>query len=190
MPRKNFIRTTQYFYHVYNRSNQKIWYTCSMDRVWDIAINSLAKANSRHPIQIAQFVLMQNHYHMLVRTPNGNLDKFMYEFGKNFSLGLRIETHLINRMFSGRYKWSVIAHEQYLRIVYNYIYQNPIRAGLSDDIHNYPYSTAFRHFNEKKISIIILYHQESANAPVALIKNPVLIARGLKKTYFSPPSSS
>ena len=58
-----------------------------MDRVWDIAINSLP-ANSRHPIQIAQFVLMQNHYHMLVRTPNGNLDKFMYEFGKNFSLGL------------------------------------------------------------------------------------------------------
>ena len=44
------------------------------------------QANSRHPIQIAQFVLMQNHYHMLVRTPNGNLDKFMYEFGKNFSL--------------------------------------------------------------------------------------------------------
>ena len=183
MPRRPLIRSNQHFYHVYNRSNHKLWFSCSMDKVWKIAVNSLNHAYKKHPAVIAQFVLMSNHYHMLIRTPDKNLDKFMYEFGKNFSLKLRIETKLINRMFSGRYKWSLIKDNNHLEKIFDYIYQNPIRAKVVAEAHYYPYSTAKRNNDELEFPIEKLYKLNSKKENLH-DKEVVKISRSLKKSIY------
>jgi putative transposase len=141
MPRKNLIRTSEYFYHITTRSNHKEWFDIPLDYVWIIAIKSFKKAQKNNPAKISQFVLMANHYHLLIRTPNNDIDQFMYHFNKTFSDLLRIASNKENRMFGSNYKWSLIKNHRYFHNVFRYIYQNPLRAGITEQCENYPYST-------------------------------------------------
>lgn len=143
MPRKKLIRTDQYFYHVTTRSNNKEWFSLPLDRVWKISQESFKKAQEHHPSVVSQYVLMANHYHLLIRTPNCDIDQFMFWFNKTFSDLLRLRSGYENRMFGSHYKWSLIAHSRYFNNVFRYIYQNPLRAGLVDRCEDYPYSTLF-----------------------------------------------
>lgn len=141
MPRKNTIRTNQFPYHITSRSNNKEWYALAMPKVWSIAKDSLKLAHTKFPIKLHAFVMMSNHYHMVVETPDANIDQFMYEFNKNFSLQMRKATGQINKMFGGRYKWSIVEDERYYLNVMKYVFSNPLRANMVKDIRQYPYST-------------------------------------------------
>lgn len=141
MPRKKTIRTNEFPYHIVSRSNQRSWFKIPMKEVWKIAITSLQIANEKHPVNIHAFVLMSNHYHLIVDTPESNIDKFMYEFNKNFSLTLRISSRLQNKMFGGRYKWSLLTSNSYYMNVLKYVYRNPIKAGICNFVEDYPFSS-------------------------------------------------
>jgi REP element-mobilizing transposase RayT len=143
MPRKNLIRTNTYFYHVTTRSNHKQWFSIPLADVWNISIQSMKLAQDKCPAIVSQYVLMSNHYHMLIRTPNCDVDRFMYWFNKTFSELLREKSGAVNRMFGSRYKWSVIKSDRYFYNVFRYIYQNPVRAGLVEKCHKYPYSSHY-----------------------------------------------
>ncbi|GAB4014619.1 MAG: hypothetical protein Fur0010_12890 [Bdellovibrio sp.] len=112
-----------------------------MDEVWKIAANSMQVAHRKHPILLHAFVLMSNHYHLVLETPDSNIDLFMYEFNKNFSLEMRKATGKINRMFGGRYKWSLITEDRYYLNVMKYVFTNPVRANIVKNVCDYPYST-------------------------------------------------
>lgn len=84
---------------------------------------------------------MHNHYHLLIQTPNGNLDRFMYEFNKRLALKIQYEAGSINQIFGGRYKWCLIQSQNYLSNCYRYVYQNPVRAGLVNRCEDYSFST-------------------------------------------------
>ncbi|PIQ59832.1 MAG: hypothetical protein COW00_09375 [Bdellovibrio sp. CG12_big_fil_rev_8_21_14_0_65_39_13] len=141
MARKLLIRTNQFAYHIYNRSNNKDWFQIPLNQVWDICRESLLMASDKFNFQLHAFVLMGNHYHMLATFPDSNIDKVMYEFGRNFSMKLRNRSGRINRMFGDRYKWSIVQQQSYLSNVVKYVYQNPLRAGLCARCEDYNYST-------------------------------------------------
>lgn len=109
--------------------------------MWNLALKSLKMAHEKHTVEVHAFVLMSNHYHLVVKTPNSNIDLFMYEFNKHFSLKLRKATNLINKMFGGRYKWSVIDDRQHYSHVMKYVLLNPVRAGITALAGKYPYSS-------------------------------------------------
>jgi putative transposase len=141
MPRKPLIRSENLPYHVTSRSHNKVQFPLDLNRVWSIAISSLREANNIHPISLISFVLMSNHYHMLLYTPKANLDRFMYEFNKRLALKIQLEAGAINQVFGGRYKWCLIQSAQYLSNCYRYVYQNPVRAGIVKLCEDYPFST-------------------------------------------------
>ena len=141
MPRRNLIRTSTIPYHVTSRSNNREWFDLPGDEVWQIAWEVFRYAYSRFPVDLHSFVLMSNHYHMLLTTPNADIDLFMQAFNKRFSDLLRERTRYINRMFGGPYHWSLVEDQYYLANVYRYIYQNPKRAGIVEKCEDYPYST-------------------------------------------------
>ena len=147
MPRKHLIRTDSHPYHITLRSNNQEWFDLTMNTVWDICLNAFSKAYHKHPVDLQAFILMSNHYHMLVWTPKFNLDLFMFEFNRNIGNGIRLKTNRINRIFGDRYKLSLVDNPQYYSIVIKYIYQNPIRAGLVTNCENYCYSTLFYMIN-------------------------------------------
>ena len=189
MPRKNLIKTNVYFYHVTTRSNHKEWFKLPLPQVWDIAIKSFEQAQINAPSVVSQFVLMSNHYHLLIRTPNLDLDVFMYYFNKTFSNELRKRSGSINRMFGSRYKWSLIKNDAYFFNVFKYIYQNPVRASTVKRCEDYPYSTYY--YSSRNITLPFLFtpltHLENEHQFINnLFETDVVdaITKGLRKTSF------
>lgn len=141
MPRKSLIRTNLFPYHITTRTNNKEWFDIDLKVIWIFCLNSLKEAHQKYPIELISFVLMSNHYHLIVKTPDSNIDEFMYEFNKRLSLRIRLNSKRINSVFGGRYKWCLIRNQVYLYNCYRYVYQNPLRAGLVERVENYPYSS-------------------------------------------------
>ncbi|MBI2521822.1 MAG: transposase [Bdellovibrio sp.] len=143
MGRPNLIRINNLPYHITTRCNNREWFDLPLQRVWDICINSIAVANFKFPVQIEAFVLMNNHYHLLLYTPNADVDRFMHILNSNISKRLREETLRVNRIFGNRYSWIIIQDQNHYKNVVRYIFQNPLRAGLASRCENYPNSTLF-----------------------------------------------
>lgn len=155
MSRRNLIRTPLYPYHVTTRTINKDWFDIPLSEVWNISLYCLQKAEEKHPVEIISFVLMANHYHLFLKTPNSDLDLFMYEFNKNLAKILLQRSKRISRVFGGRYKWCLIRSQTYFYNCYRYIYQNPLRAGVVSECENYPYSTLFYLVHQKKLPFVI-----------------------------------
>ena len=124
-----------------------------MSEVWRICLYCLKKANEKYPVEIISFVLMSNHYHMIVRTPDKNIDLFMYEFNKHLANIILRRSSRVSRVFGSRYKWCLIKSQSYLYNCYRYVYQNPLRAGLVSKCENYPYSSLFYLVHNKTFSV-------------------------------------
>ena len=141
MGRKRRILQDQYPYHVTVRGHNKDPFPLSIDLLWSHISDQLLFCSYAFKIEIHCFVLMTNHFHMIIRTPNSNLDTFMKYFMRNLSRDIERESHTINQKFGGRYFSAVINNNQYYSSAYKYVYRNPVEAGLSDKVENYPYST-------------------------------------------------
>ena len=97
-------------------------------------------------VEIEAFVLMNNHYHLCIYTPNENIDKFMQFFNKSLGKKISGQAGRINRIFGASYKWNLVITKSYFQNVIRYIYQNPIRAGICDRCEQYKFSNV--KFNE------------------------------------------
>lgn len=143
MPRKNLLRVRNLPYHVTTRSLKQEFFKLPLNEVWEILQTSLKEAHELHPIQLVSVVLMSNHYHMILLTPDYNLDQFMYEFNKRMAIKIITKTKQTHSVFGGRYKWSVIRSKNYFYNCYRYVYQNPIRAKIVDRVEDYPFSSIY-----------------------------------------------
>jgi putative transposase len=141
MPRTPLIRTDLFPYHVTARVNNKESFYLRKQEVWSIFAKVLRQVYKDEAAKVHSFVLMDNHFHLLITTPNENLDKIMYWVMKNVTLQIQRKTGRINRVFGGRYKWSLVSDESYLYNVYKYLALNPVRAGISKSVQSYNYST-------------------------------------------------
>ncbi|MDA8105779.1 MAG: transposase [Nitrospiraceae bacterium] len=116
-------------YHVTSRGNErKPVFKSDEDRMK--FLNTLQHVNKRYNWICHGYCLMDNHYHLLIETPDGNL-----------SLGMRqlngVYTQLFNRahgraghLFQGRYKSILIQKDSHLLEVCRYVVLNPVRAKM------------------------------------------------------------
>ena len=192
MLRKRLIRTNEYYYHITTRTNNKEWFAIPLEEVWKICEEALKKANREVPVVISQFVLMANHYHLLVRTKNADIDIFMFWLNKEIVASIRKRTNRINRInrfFASGYKWTLITHPKYFKNVFKYIYQNPLRARIVEKCEHYPYSTKFYTHNQMKVSFpftpihYLENNMEFLNDRFNPKENKV-IKRGLSRTMY------
>lgn len=141
MPRKPIERSQSHYYHITARSNNREYFYLPIAVVWDIFTAELRTLQDTYSLKISAFVLMDNHFHLLVLTPFESIDRIMYFLMKNTTLKIQKKSGRINRIFGGRYKGSIIKSHNYLMNVYKYVYLNPVKAGLNDKAEHYPYST-------------------------------------------------
>jgi REP element-mobilizing transposase RayT len=138
---KNFKCNPESYYHITSRSINKDWFSMDLDEVWKIMENYLYLSKICFDIQIFGFVLMNNHFHLLVRAPKGNLSEAMGSFLRNTSLEITKNTNRINNLWAKRFKRCELNSYHYFTNTYKYIYQNPIRAGICSDVLDYRHST-------------------------------------------------
>jgi len=113
------------YYHLSARTPSDEYFKTPMPRAWKECIQSLKLKSQGLDIDINGFVLMNNHYHLILKSNLRDLSKFQKSFTP---LGLPAA------------KYELISNGKYLFHAYRYIYQNPLRAGLTRRIEDYPYS--------------------------------------------------
>lgn len=142
MPRKKLIYTHEFPYHVCARSNNKEWFYLPTDEVWEIFVSEINRLFTGYKCSLHAFVLMSNHYHMLVTVdPNHNLGEVMRELQKSVSRRINQRAQRINHVFGGPYKAALIRSENDFLEVLKYVYRNPVKAGIVERVEFYKYST-------------------------------------------------
>lgn len=93
----------------------------------------LEKAHERFGWRVHAWVLMGNHFHLLLETPEPNLVAGMKWMLGVYSQGWNRRRQRKGHVFQGRYKSVVVNGEEadgsYFKIVADYIHLNPVRAG-------------------------------------------------------------
>jgi REP element-mobilizing transposase RayT len=118
-------------YHVMARGNPgRAIYRDDRDRVR--FLETLGEACEKTGWRLHAYVLMGNHYHLLVETPEGNLVAGMKWLQGTYTQRYNGRPQLRGHLFQGRYKAVPVEAENagYLEVVSSYIHLNPARAGL------------------------------------------------------------
>ena len=106
---------------------------------------TLGEVCQRNGWRVHAYVLMSNHYHLLVETPKGNLVSGMHWFQATYTMRYNRRHRLSGHLFAGRYKSLLIDPEErgYLATVSDYIHLNPARAYLTGEkpLGNYRWSS-------------------------------------------------
>ena len=149
MARKARIEFPGAAYHVMSRGNRGAdIFIDDEDR--RLFLDTLVEAASSTAWQIHAYVLMRNHYHLLLVTPNGNLVDGMKWFQGTFTQRINARHRWRGHLFQGRYKAQNIdsnASEGYFLTVANYIHLNPERAHMIGEgrrwqkLRDYPWSS-------------------------------------------------
>ncbi len=141
MPRKKFNLDPESIYHVSARVRNKDWYELPMDTVWEIMSYRLFALRYFYGVRIYAFVLMNNHFHMLVQAPNNNLSEAMQDFMSATSRDIQSLTGRINQIWGKRFSRSRLGNSWHVLNCYKYIYRNPVRAGMVERVEDYRFST-------------------------------------------------
>lgn len=131
MPRKPRIEYAGAAYHVMCRGDrrEKIFFEDEDRRLF---LKTLGQVCERSGWWIHAYVLMPNHYHLLLETPEANLVAGMRWFQGTFTSRMNARHRLSGHLFQGRYKALLVDPGQrgYFLQVANYIHLNPVRARL------------------------------------------------------------
>jgi putative transposase len=133
--------SSEHPFHITARCINREWFAIHIDDVWDLFVDRLYYIRICYSIEILAFVLMPNHFHLLIRTPDGNMDKAMHSLMTEVSREISLRAGRINQTFGGPYFSSMITTDHYLHHAYKYVYRNPVEAGLSKSVEGYRHST-------------------------------------------------
>ncbi len=113
-------------YHVTHRGNErKEIFKDDLDRQKFIQL--LARSLDIYSVKLYSFVLMNNHFHLLVETPLGNLSEFMRHFNISYTSAFNRRYQRSGNLYQGRYKSFLVDHDGYLTMVSRYIHLNPVK---------------------------------------------------------------
>ena len=73
--------------------------------------------------------LMDNHYHLLIQTPDGNLSKGMRQLNGVYTQANNRRHQRVGHLFQGRFKAILVDSDAYLLELARYVVLNPVRAG-------------------------------------------------------------
>jgi REP element-mobilizing transposase RayT len=74
--------------------------------------------------------LMDNHYHLLIQTPDGNLSKGMRQLNGIYTQASNRRHKRVGHLFQGRFKAILVDSDHYLQELSRYVVLNPVRAGM------------------------------------------------------------
>lgn len=82
----------------------------------------------QYGVRVMSWVLMDNHYHLLVQTPRGNLTQAIGWLQTTYTIRFNQKYRRIGHLFRGRFKAHVIEPELYGKEIVSYMHLNPVRS--------------------------------------------------------------
>jgi REP element-mobilizing transposase RayT len=127
-------------YHVTARGNErkKIF---SSSRDYEKFLQYISDAREKFRFLLHAYVLMGNHYHLIIETPEGKLSRAMHYINSSYTTYTNIKRQRCGHLFQGRFKAIVIDKESYLLELSCYVHLNPVRAKMVATPQAYRYSS-------------------------------------------------
>ncbi len=114
-------------YHVTSRGNErKPIYKDSEDR--KLFLTSLGQVCERFHWLCHAYCLMNNHYHLVIETPDGNLSRGMRQLNGVYTQAFNRRHRRVGHLFQGRFSGILVQKESHFLAVCRYVVLNPVRA--------------------------------------------------------------
>ena len=146
-----------YPHHVIQRgNNRQPIFSSSAD--YERLLSLLFENAKKFDVAIHAYVLMGNHFHLLVtpQTAEG-LPQMMQAVGRRYVRYFNDIQKRSGTLWEGRYRSTLIQTERYLLACMAYIDLNPVRAGLVAQARDYPWSS-YGHYSGQRIDKLITPH--------------------------------
>lgn len=137
------------WYHVMHRATNHS-FIFNNQAHFSLFIECIIEAYLKYKIETHAYCFMNNHYHLLVRTPYGNLSDAMRHINGVFTQKYNRLLHHDGAIFRGRYKAALIEADNYLLEVSRYIHLNPIKAGICLAPEDHRWSSYNFYINKKR----------------------------------------
>lgn len=127
-------------YHVTTRGDRREdIYLTDNDR--NAYLEILGEVCERYNWIIHAYCLMDNHYHILIETPDSNLSKGMRQLNGVYTQYFNRTHKRVGHVYQGRYVAIIIQKETYLLEVARYVVLNPVRARMVRTAKDWPWSS-------------------------------------------------
>ncbi len=137
------------WYHLMNRGRRDDQiFADNKDRA--IFLTLLKEAAKLWHVHVSAFCLMDNHYHILAQTPQGNLARFMRHLNGVYTQSYNRLHGYDGQLFRGRYKSILVEEGSHLLEAIRYIHRNPVRAEIVATPDQYPWSSHHGYLAETK----------------------------------------
>lgn len=142
---RNYIKTT--YFHVITQGIHKNYI---FEREEDIKyyIKIMYNLIEKQKVEILAYCIMNNHAHMLIKAEEiKELSKYMQRLNTKYAIYYNKKYEKVGYVFRDRYKSEGIYTEEQLYCCINYIYNNPVKAGMCNKASEYPYSNHRKYKN-------------------------------------------
>jgi putative transposase len=132
-------------YHVINRAVGRLRIFKS-DKDYQLFFDILQEAREKTGMSVLAFVIMPNHWHLVVFPKNtGDLKKFMHLLTNAHTRKVHTitKTNGTGPLYQGRYKSFIVHDDAHLLTVIKYVERNPVRAGLSKQVETWQWGSGW-----------------------------------------------
>lgn len=127
-------------YHVTSRGNdQRSIFADDVDRKRFLGL--LGTCVRRFGWSVTAYVLMTNHVHLVIQTPEPNLSRGMHWLNGTYASGFNRRHGRSGHLFQGRFHAFLVEKEAYFCEVLRYVVLNPVRAGMVARPEDYRWSS-------------------------------------------------
>jgi putative transposase len=158
-------------YHVVQRGNNK---ENIFRKVKDKEsyLDNLTDLKSKYDFLLLGYALMDNHYHLLIRTGEDPLNKIIFRQNIYYSRYFNKAHNRSGHLYGDRYKASVVQDDQHLFAVLRYIHWNPVKAGICAAPEQYRWSSdkLYRNNIADPVDIDFILNIISANRKNAILQ--------------------
>ena len=157
MARLPRLTLADYTHHVILRgNNRQAIFAQTAD--YTALLNLLDENARKFDVAIHAYVLMDNHFHLLLtpRTAEG-LPQMMQAVGRRYVRYFNDKYQRSGTLWEGRYKSTVIQADRHLLACMAYMDLNPVRAGLTQHARDCPWSS-YAHYVGQRIDKMLTPH--------------------------------
>lgn len=140
MPRKARQQSESGIYHVMLRGiDRQLIFDDTEDylRFLDIVQDCRAICE----FKLFAYCLMGNHVHLLLKVQEDGLETIFKRIGGRYVYYYNVKYQRVGHLFQDRFKSEPVDDDAYFLTVLRYIHQNPVKAGISSNVADYPFSS-------------------------------------------------
>ena len=133
-------------------------------------------------VQTHAFCLMENHYHLLLRSTSGELSAAMQHLSANFTRHVNHRRGTDGPIFRGRFHSVSVDRDEQLREVCRYVHRNPVDAGFGGRLERYRWSSLGAYLGRRPVPHFL--HVDGACPPPT---SPGCVAGRRRRSAPAPP---